>query len=482
MHTKIYEVINLKLKYHKITPVSGFDKYSVNNAHQNNYAYSIAEMGDYIYIGTGRNIPYNLLKYEAIEWLRPPLEVSPQFENSRAEIWRYKKDNSENWKMVYKADEDAIIGFKSMIKYTTPNYEAIPYETAIYVCALSYDSKIRILKSTDGMNWNKIETDIPYSHSGSLEIHLSKLYMSVIDYKNIGRHAVIYSTTDPERKGWTLVSGSFENNPYKNPKGDAYILKSFNNHLYAGCAADTGFEVWRSEGICPKIDSWRLIVDKGAGDAFNEIPLSFGIFKDRLYVGTGIRAGILSFDTKKKFVVPKGFDLIRIDKNDNWEVVIGGKPKQEAEPSYGKRNAASQPSGMGNFANAYCWQIQEYYGELFISTWDWTDMILPLYNEIQKYEEHLPLELNSTPINFIANYPKILYKLLNLIQATFGFDLYSSKDGAVFKQVSINGLNNPYNYGAPILFKASDGLLYLGSANPFEGCEVYTLRKDFDIN
>jgi len=37
----------------KITPVNGFDITNPDNARQNNYAWSMEEMGDYIYVGTG---------------------------------------------------------------------------------------------------------------------------------------------------------------------------------------------------------------------------------------------------------------------------------------------------------------------------------------------------------------------------------------------------------------------------------------------
>ena len=40
----------------KITPVNGFDTLNPDNAKQNNYCWSMEEMGDYIYVGTGRDI------------------------------------------------------------------------------------------------------------------------------------------------------------------------------------------------------------------------------------------------------------------------------------------------------------------------------------------------------------------------------------------------------------------------------------------
>lgn len=44
------------LTFKKLNEVNGFDQSDLNNAKQNNYAWSMAEFGDYIYVGTGRNI------------------------------------------------------------------------------------------------------------------------------------------------------------------------------------------------------------------------------------------------------------------------------------------------------------------------------------------------------------------------------------------------------------------------------------------
>ena len=38
------------------TPTNGFDCNDLNNARQNNYAWSIGQLDQYIYVGTGRNV------------------------------------------------------------------------------------------------------------------------------------------------------------------------------------------------------------------------------------------------------------------------------------------------------------------------------------------------------------------------------------------------------------------------------------------
>lgn len=42
-----------------------------------------------------------------------------------------------------------------------------------------------------------------------------------------------------------------------------------------------------------------------------------------------------------------------------------------------------------------------------------------------------------------------------------------------FKPVILDGLYNPNNYGGRTLYKTCDNKLYLGTANPFDGLEVW---------
>ena len=65
---------------------------------------------------------------------------------------------------------------------------------------------------------------------------------------------------------------------------------------------------------------------------------------------------------------------------------------------------------------------------------------------------------------------------LNSIDYPFGFDLYESTDGINFTPVFLNGFANGYNYGGRTLFVDSSDYLYIGTANPFQGCEVWKVK------
>lgn len=57
-----------------------------------------------------------------------------------------------------------------------------------------------------------------------------------------------------------------------------------------------------------------------------------------------------------------------------------------------------------------------------------------------------------------------------------GADLYVSEDGIHFKKITINGFNDKYNYGLRTFVSSTDGL-YIGTANPFYGGQLWKLSE-----
>lgn len=76
--------------FKQLTSTDGFDFNNLDNARQNNYAWSMAELGDYIYVGTGRNVPLTILQSIA-PGIEIPAILKPVNQDNLAEIWRYKK-------------------------------------------------------------------------------------------------------------------------------------------------------------------------------------------------------------------------------------------------------------------------------------------------------------------------------------------------------------------------------------------------------
>lgn len=477
MSNELSLVLNLlSNKFRKITPVNGFDAFDPDNAMQNNYAWSMTEMNGYLYVGTARNIPYSIFANEVLGDIPIPEELTPQNPVMAGEIWRYPIDGSGSWERVYRTPENLVnLGFRFMTTYTTPGGE-----TAIYAGALTLTPNLFMLKSNDGINWRSLESGIQGFSTRYMVEHRGKLYMGALPL--MGQAGIqLYSSFDPEQDGWELVD--VYGDPAKNPQGNVDLLLSYNNHLYVGTGRHTGFELWRTLGAEPERDNWKLVVDRGAGDARNEHPWALGVFKDHIYIGTAIEAAVLSLDPDQQIVPPKGFDVIRVDRSDNWELIVGGNPVVPTQPITGTRGLplSGYPSGFGNISNAYCWQIQAQGDELYLGTFSWSVLIppfLPLLPQILANIQEAPNLNSDILINLLKSVSNILMKLG---RGVLGFDLWKTRDGIHWTPVSLNGLGNPHNYGVRMLYLAINGNLYLGTANPFDGLEVWVKPKKSPI-
>ena len=93
--------------------------------------------------------------------------------------------------------------------------------------------------------------------------------------------------------------------------------------------------------------------------------MAVGVYKDHLYVTATKRFPLV-------LLVPFGADMIRIDKYDKWELVVGGMPLIPTKPTTGRRNKALSGYGSGFFNpfNVYIWQVMEYDGKLLATTFD----------------------------------------------------------------------------------------------------------------
>jgi hypothetical protein len=358
-----------------------------------------------------------------------------------------------------------------MITYTSPTSG----EEAIYAGAKTSIPELLIFKSNDGKCWKLLDNNIPGNSTRAMVIHNNSLYMAALDESSGVPSPKIYVSTDPERNGWELVTppGGDKN---KNPTEEVVTMISFNRHLYAATGGNEGFELWRTLGDKPEVDKWKLVIDKGAGDATNIGPLTLGTFKNRLYVG----AIMFPLSTELRPAAFKPFDLIRIDKRDRWELVIGGDAIEPTNPTTGKRGKALSglESGAGSPTNLYCWQLREYNDHFYLGTFDWLVLVLPLLKaNISAILGNPELLKSDSFKTFIIDLIKLLAESnFDIRKIVKGFDMYISSDGIRWRKITLNGLDNPHNYGLRNIFVSENGHLYLGTANPFDGCEVWENR------
>lgn len=460
--------------FRNITPINGFDYKNLDNARQNNYAWSMSDLGDFIYVGTGRNILLNIISSTINPKTQIPALIRPYAVDNLAEIWRYRKDGKLPWERVYKASlSSKIFGFRFMIKH-----KPFGGNPCLYVAA--FGEKVQVLKSTNGVNWYQVLDDnLKGTSSRAMVTHRGKLYIATIDEGNPSAIPLLYRSEDPEFYPWEKVIDSDAKgfDPDRNPKGAISNMAVFNNRIYVATANSDGVQVWRTNKEEPEMNEWTLIVDKGFGNPLNKYSLSIGVFKNHLYVSATKQLPLAWF-------IPMGCDIIRIDRNDNWQLIVGGNPliplNQSDDNKY--KSISGLGSGFNNPFNVYAWQIQEYQKRLYISTFDDSSNMEVILTTLLANRAALEELIGEKITKILIEIYEGVVKILRGIGYPIGFDLYTSDDGIHFKPVFLNGLGNPNNYGGRILYVDSCDKLYLGTANPFDGCEVWETNKIEDYN
>ena len=112
------------------------------------------------------------------------------------------------------------------------------------------------------------------------------------------------------------------------------------------------------------------------------------------------------------------------------------------------------------------------------------ESIIDMYYEIEALYEDTKESLTDDIISEIEEILSIIninnikcYFAINEYckNATKGFDLLVSEDGVNFQVITRNGFNDKYNHGLRT-FQATEEGLFLGTANPFYGTQLWLLK------
>lgn len=461
------------LTFEKLNDISGFDRDNLVNAKQNNYAWSMAEFKDYIYVGTGRNLAWGTLSLISLE-AKSPLLLSTSSQDNSAEIWRYKKDGTMPWERVYKAPKDErMSGFRYLITHESKNCRPALYAASL---AQGKEDAVRVLKTTDGSNWKVVSKKLKGASSRAMLSYNGILYLATLEDNMVlqGGKSLLYASRDPEFFDFELVTDS-DNPSYiegKNPTGGIYNMEVFNNRIYLCTSSENGVEVWRTNGSTPKVNEWTKVIDNGFGDAYNSASCAMSVYKDHLYVSVVKKFPLI-------LLLPLGGEVVRLDKNDKWELVIGGEPIEEVETVTGKRNKSlsGYSGGFSNPFNLYIWQLEEYKGKFYATTFDHGTNMEALRGIALLNKDLLVDKFGETVYNLMLKLYDTALELFEKFNYKQGFSIYSSSDGINFIPLFSDGLGNENNYGGRILMAGSDNKLYVGTANPYDGCEVFRSKN-----
>ena len=510
-----------------LPPVGGYDTGDFARIAQsgfgdpmNNYPWSSALFQDDLYVGTGRNVGSLLDWYVKTEGLLPPgIELfagvtrptqplgSQEWANDlRAEIWRL---HDGAWERVYRSGitehpttgwvaEEA--GFRGMIVYTAADGEQAIYAANGALAPLLCTDSL-ILKSTDGITWQRVVTPPEMGcDSRTLAIHNGKLYVAVGQW---GR-AQIWATDQPSTvaNNWQLVADFTNHDP---TNSSVVSLASFDGRLYAGTENRvTGFQVFKSDAVSPahpSLGAWTRIISYGAGDMLNYWAGTMVVFKNHLYLGS--MSWPIDFVTKG-LMLPKGFDLFRIKPDDSWELLIGDYVPRLRPPGGAdfRLPVSGWPGSFGNFLNLYCWSLVVDHGVLYLGTFDATTFLrlVPTLDPtawVSLTEEQLALvvfgleqviglmESHGVSQTFIDPYVQLLAALdvgdpsliawqevrQILYEGFAGGDLWKTEDGEYWEPLTVNGFRNPNNYGVRNLVAVNP--LFVEMSNPYQGAEIW---------
>ena len=374
----------------------------------------------------------------------------------RAQIWRYAP--SSGWELVFQSpmvvgsDGDEVprdIGYRGMTVFQGPRDKAPALYVATYAPVKAKGT--HILRSVDGQAFEPIP--LPEEFGGFVtSIRLLVPFKGRLFTSPAGRSLgepnsaglpVVFESEDPERGGWRAVSQPGFGDP---ENFSVFELCPFGDFLYAGTGNNRGYQVWRTDAEGDPPYRWEQVVANGASRGpLNQVVASVCVFNNALYVGSGIQHG--GHDVANR-IGPAGPELIRIHPDGNWELIVGtprNTPRGPKAPLSGYR------PGFNDHFNGYFWRMAEHNGWLYAGTFNWSIMLA--YSNKSKWSPALLNAFENIGMDAI-------------FENMGGAKLFRSCDGENWLPVTLNGFDNPYNYGIRTLLSTPLGLV-AGTVNPF---------------
>ena len=445
---------------------------------QNSYAWSMDWFKGKLYVGTGRDVlcvedetsafyfPFaNIYKTNAAPSVHCP--KNPYELDLRAEIWQYTPQTGR-WRMVYRAPADIRnplargrfvardIAYRGMAVMRDSHGRQALFISGVtadeYLPELAQSHPPRLLRTYDGLHFADIARPIIVHYSGAFLDHRPIGFRGLDVWNN--RLYVLASTAltgDGEvfevRHPFAATAQFIQVTP---PGMHIFEMEKFDGHLYFGTGSFTdGYGVYRTPSTnAPRRAPWTLkpVVTNGAGNPQEVSVVSMHVFKGHLYVGA---AGW--WHTGSAQAQPPA-ELIRIDHDDQWELVAGD-PRKGPDGQW-RYPISGLPGGFGNPFNSHFWRITDEGGALFVGTNDWSWML-------QNTKQWAPRT----------------WRLVSrVLKPGFGFDLWKSCDGVSWTPVTINAFGvDEDDFGARTLVPARGGFI-LGTADHAHGTRIWQAR------
>jgi hypothetical protein len=444
---------------------------------QNDYAWAMAWFKGRLYVGTSRDelcvenatseyyFPFsNYYTTNPAPGVHCP--KNPYDMDLRAEIWQYTPQTGR-WRMVYRAPADIPnprargkfvardIAYRGMtVMRDSHGHEALFISGVTadeYIPELAQSHPPRLLRTYDGVHFHDIAAPIVVHYTGAYVDHRAIGFRGLEVWNN--RLYVLASTAltgDGEvfevRHPFAAKAQFIQVTP---PGRHVFELQTFDGHLYFGTGSLTaGYGVYETPSTSvPRHTPWKLkpVVTKSAGNPQMISVVSMQVFKGQLYVGA------TSWWHPATSQFPPA-ELIRIDRRDQWELVVGD-PRKGPDGQW-RYPISGLPGGFGNPFNSHFWRMTVQGGALFVGTNDWSWVLQDTKAWAPKY-----------------------WRLVNrVLEPEFGFDLWKSCDGVSWYPVTTDAFGaDPDDFGVRTLVPTSDGFI-LGTANHAHGTRIWEAR------
>ncbi|MFQ5490633.1 MAG: thrombospondin type 3 repeat-containing protein [Phycisphaerae bacterium] len=328
----------------------------------------------------------------------------------------------------------------------------------------------RLLRTGDGLHFEEVGGDDggqTFRSYRSLTVFRNRLY--AIGLSSDTAAPVLLEAEDPRSGTFRTVSEPHFGDPVNL---GAFELAEFKGHLYVGTfSADAGFQLLKTPALGRPPYEFIPVLVRGAYRGIrSQSVLSMTVFKDQLYVGTGIFYG--SFALLDDFK-PGASEVLRVNGDDTWEILVG---EARDTPDGFKEPLSGLPGGFGNPFVGYLWRMVVHEGVLYAGTLD--TAVLAQYVQginIDNVEEGSELD------QWLDDHPEVrdfaqqaeLDEAGDIIAALEGgFDLWSTTDGVDWTMVTKTGFGDEFSYGVRTFASTPVGL-FVGSANPFLGTRLF---------
>ena len=330
------------------------------------------------------------------------------------------------------------IAFRGFSAYTESDGTEALYAFGINATILWDRNQLpppRILRTTDGSNWNPIPQtpgtflgSLPFNpdHSSFRSPVVYNGKMFVLSGPVFGQGSLIASANPSQGDNAWFLAGS--------PTPDFYELAVFNGWLYLGGFDPTnGYAIFKTRAEGPPPYPLTMVVPPGAGLKVrpSKSVVSMFVRGGRLYVGTA--------------TFP---EIIRINPDDTWDLVMGS-PRIDPVTNQWKYPLSNLDAGFGHTLNDHVWYMSDAYNYLYAGT----------YNAS-----------TGSHLDPVAG-PLLLHNM--------GGHLYVTPDDWYYSAITTNGFSNPsdpfggkFDFGIRTMSNTPYGM-FLGTANDYYGLAIF---------